>query len=170
MTSYATLDQRSLPLPMIRWQVIMLTDWLLLTMLFRIYKQKQAYLVVSLSLARFDKAYAAQRTTLGVADWNNVKPKQVNKLSSYKILNRPVVHWHYWLGERKSIRPAKNCLTIWQHGCLSEWGADDLHMVQLMPVPPHHLSFSKIQNGLSFWYWPTQVVLEKSSAVMITDL
>ena len=36
-----------------------------------------------------------------------------------------------------------------------------LHMVQLMPLPPHHLCFSKIQNGLSFWYRPTQVVLEK---------
>jgi len=36
----------------------------------------------------------------------------------------------------------------------------DLHMAQLMPLPPHHLCFSKIQNGLSFWYLPTQVVLE----------
>jgi len=26
---------------------------------------------------------------------------------------------------------------------------------------PHHLCFSKIQIGLSFWYRPTQVVLEK---------
>ena len=44
--------------------------------------------------------------------------------------------------------------------CL-ERGADDLHMVQLMPLPPNHLCFSKIQNSLSFWYRPTQVVLEK---------
>ena len=44
--------------------------------------------------------------------------------------------------------------------CL-ERSANDLHMVQLMPLPPHHLGFSKIQNGLSFWYRPTQVVLEK---------
>ena len=38
------------------------------------------------------------------------------------------------------------------------------HMVQLMPqlpLPPLHLSVSEIQNGLSFWYQPTQVVLEK---------
>ena len=34
-------------------------------------------------------------------------------------------------------------------------------MVQLMPLPPHHLCFSKIQNRLSFWYRPTQIVLEK---------
>jgi len=46
--------------------------------------------------------------------------------------------------------------------CL-ERSANDLHMVQLMPLSPHHLCFSKIQNGLSFWYWPTQVVLEKKA-------
>ena len=34
--------------------------------------------------------------------------------------------------------------------------ANDLHMVQLMPLPPHHLCVSKIQTGLSFWYRPTQ--------------
>ena len=44
--------------------------------------------------------------------------------------------------------------------CL-ERGANDLHMVQLMPLPPRHLLLHKIQNGLSFWYRPTQVVLEK---------
>ena len=44
--------------------------------------------------------------------------------------------------------------------CL-ERGANDLHMVKLMPLPPYHLLLQKIQNGLSFWYWPTQVVLEK---------
>ena len=43
--------------------------------------------------------------------------------------------------------------------CL-EQSANDLHMVRLMPLPPHHLSFSKIQNGLS-WYQPTQIVLNK---------
>jgi len=44
--------------------------------------------------------------------------------------------------------------------CL-ERGANDLHMVQLMPLPPHHLLPSKIQNGLPFWCQLTQVVLEK---------
>ena len=34
-------------------------------------------------------------------------------------------------------------------------------MVRLMPLPPHHLCFSKIQNGLSFSNQPTQAVLEK---------
>ena len=46
--------------------------------------------------------------------------------------------------------------------CL-EQSANDLHMVRLMPLPPHHLCFSKIQNSLSFWYRPTQVVLEKKA-------
>jgi len=41
-----------------------------------------------------------------------------------------------------------------------ERGANDLHMVQLMPLPPRHLLL-KIQNGLPFWCRLTQVVLEK---------
>ena len=44
--------------------------------------------------------------------------------------------------------------------CLKR-GANDLHMVQLMPLPPQFLCFSKIQNCLSFWYRLTLVVLEK---------
>ena len=44
--------------------------------------------------------------------------------------------------------------------CL-ECGANDLHMVQLMPLPPIISCFSKIQNGLPFWCWLTRVVLEK---------
>jgi len=40
--------------------------------------------------------------------------------------------------------------------CL-EWGANDLHMVQLMPVS----CSSEIQNGLPFWCQLTQLVLEK---------
>ena len=46
--------------------------------------------------------------------------------------------------------------------CL-ERSSNDLPMVRLMPLPPHHLCLSKIQNGLSFWYRPTQVVLEKKA-------
>jgi len=46
--------------------------------------------------------------------------------------------------------------------CL-EQGADDLHMVQLMPLPHHHLCFSKIQNGLLFCYQLTKLVLEKKA-------
>jgi len=53
-----------------------------------------------------------------------------------KLVQIPSVLWHCWLGVMKSIRPAKN----WVMGtvvviCL-ECGADDLHMVQLMPLLP----------------------------------
>jgi len=41
--------------------------------------------------------------------------------------------------------------------CL-EQGGNDLHMVQLLALPPHHLF---LQNGLSFLCRLTQVVLEK---------
>jgi len=66
------------------------------------------------------------------------------------------VLWHCWLGIRKSIRPIKN--EWWGTGvviCL-ECDANDLHMVH-----PIISCFSKIQNGLPFWCWLTQVVLEK---------
>ena len=33
--------------------------------------------------------------------------------------------------------------------CLDQ-GADDLHIVQLMPLPPRHPCFIKIQIGLTF--------------------
>jgi len=55
--------------------------------------------------------------------------------------------WQCWLGVRKSIRTVKNWVMRFSHGCL-EWGAN-LHVVQLMPLPPHHL-FIKIQLGLTF--------------------
>ena len=46
-----------------------------------------------------------------------------------------------------------------------EQGANDLHMVQLIPLPFHISCFSKIQKGLSFWYRITQAVLEKRSLI-----
>ena len=45
----------------------------------------------------------------------------------------------YWLGVRKSIWPVK--IESWGAGvvvCLQQ-GANDLHMIQLMSLPPHHL-------------------------------
>jgi len=47
--------------------------------------------------------------------------------------------WRCWLGGRKGIRPIKT--EWWGVGmviCL-ECGANNLHMVKLMPLPPHHL-------------------------------
>ena len=46
--------------------------------------------------------------------------------------------------------------------CLQR-GANNLHMVQLMPLPPHHLLLHQNPEWLSFWYRPTQVVLEKKA-------
>ena len=42
-----------------------------------------------------------------------------------------------------------------------ERAANDLHMVQLMPLPPIVFCFIKIQNGLPFRLRLTQVVLVK---------
>jgi len=44
-----------------------------------------------------------------------------------------------------------------------ERGANDLHMVQLMPLPPIISCFIEIQIGLTFLVPTTQVVLEKMS-------
>ena len=47
--------------------------------------------------------------------------------------------WHCWLGVRKSIRPIKvECWGVGVVICLVQ-SANDLHMVQLLPLPPHHL-------------------------------
>ena len=68
---------------------------------------------------------------------------------SFHLLFMPSVLWCCWLGGRKGIRPVKN--EWWGAGvviCL-EWGAD-LHMAQLMPLPPTVSCSSKIQIGFTF--------------------
>jgi len=79
----------------------------------------------------------------------------------------PSVLWHCWLGIRKSIQPVK--MEWWGVGVdvviRLEQGADCLHMVQPMPLHPRTLSSLasfKSRLVLPFWYWFTQVVLEKS--------
>ena len=55
-------------------------------------------------------------------------------------LHLPSVLWRCWLGVRKGIQPVKN-MEWWGAGvviCL-ERAANDLHMVQLMPLPPRYL-------------------------------
>ena len=42
-------------------------------------------------------------------------------------------------GIRKSIHPVKHSVMRCWHGYLSEQGANDLYIVQLMPLLPHHL-------------------------------
>ena len=48
-----------------------------------------------------------------------------------------------------------------------EQSANSLHMVQLMPLPPHHVFFSKIHNGFSFWYRLTRVVPDKGRKTVV---
>jgi len=71
---------------------------------------------------------------------------------SYDMIlqNFPSVLWRCWLGGSKGIRPVK--MTAW-------WGAGvgiclgrgaDLHMAQLMPLPPTVSCSSKIQIGFTF--------------------
>jgi len=76
----------------------------------------------------------------------------------------PSVLWHCWLDVRKSICPVE--IEWWDVDvviCL-QWGADCLHMVQLMPLHPNipsSLASFKPRLVLPFWYQLTQVVLEK---------
>jgi len=52
---------------------------------------------------------------------------------------KPSVLWRCRMGSRKGIWPVKT--EWWGTGMLIclEQGANDLHMVHLMPLPPHHL-------------------------------
>jgi len=62
----------------------------------------------------------------------------------------PSVLWHCWLDVRKGIQPVKT--EWWAAGmviCLGQ-SANDLHIVQLIPLPPIISCFSKIQNGSAF--------------------
>ena len=80
-----------------------------------------------------------------------------------------VKHWlvtgrrrHTWHIPHKSIALAVK--TEWCGAGMViylEWSINDLYMVQLMLLLPHHLCFHKIQNGLSFWYRLTRVVTDK---------
>jgi len=80
-------------------------------------------------------------------------PHQITLL--YTVLNL-----RCWLGGRKSIQPVKCWVVI-----CPERTANDLHIVQLMPLPPHHLLLLKIQNGLLLWCLLTQIVREKPDIV-----
>jgi len=57
------------------------------------------------------------------------------RLCGYCYYCLPSVLWHCWFGVRKSIWPVKSADVVI---CL-ERGANDLYMVQLMPLPPYHL-------------------------------
>jgi len=57
----------------------------------------------------------------------------------FKNRTLPSVLQHCWLGIRKSIWPVKNNNTGVDVVVCLQQGANDLHMVQMMPLPPHHL-------------------------------
>jgi len=78
------------------------------------------------------------------------------------VVGWPSVLWCCWLGVRKGIWPVKIWLMRCWHGYLLERSANCLRMVQLMPLPPRHVCFSKIQISIS-WYWLTWVVLDRGS-------
>jgi len=82
----------------------------------------------------------------------------VQLLLSHDLL--PLVHWHCWMGIRKSIRHE-----WWGAGMVIslEWGAENLHVVQLMSLPPIISCFIKIQNDIPLWCRLTPVVLEKEA-------
>jgi len=75
----------------------------------------------------------------------------------------PSVLWHCWLGIRKSIQPVKT--EWWGTGVVicPEWGANDLHMVLLVPLTSRHLVSLKSRTVLTFWCWLTLVFLEKEA-------
>jgi len=77
------------------------------------------------------------------------------------VISLPSVLWHCWLGGRKGIRPVKKLsggVLAW----LSVW-----RKVQTCIWPSwchcHSLSLASVTSRLvlTFWYWLTQVVLEK---------
>ena len=60
----------------------------------------------------------------------------------------PSVLWHFWLGDRKGIRPVKT--EWWGAGMVIYLERDaDLHMAQLMPLTLTVSCFSKIQIGFT---------------------
>ena len=93
--------------------------------------------------------------------WENLTGSLVSQNFSFVFLYLfvPSVLWCCWLGVRKGIQPIKIWLMRCWRGYLLERSANSLHMVQLMPLPPHHVCFSKIHSGLSFWKRLTWVVI-----------
>jgi len=63
-------------------------------------------------------------------------------------LNTRSVLWHCWLGRRKGIQPVKT--EWWGIGVVIylEWGANDLHLVKLLPLQPRHLA--AVKSGIIY--------------------
>jgi len=72
-----------------------------------------------------------------------------------------LMHKMLMVGQQEGHPACKNWVVRYWCAYLSETRSNDLNMFQLMPLPPHFL-LTKIRNGLPFWCWLSQVVLEKS--------
>ena len=56
-----------------------------------------------------------------------------------------------WMaGRAYACKKVSDDVLAWLMVIYLERGANDLHMVQQMPLPLHHHCFTKIENGLSF--------------------
>ena len=94
--------------------------------------------------------------------WSIAVPaaQHMGRLNCDPIVKRSSVLWHCWLGIRKSILPIK--IEWWGVGVVIyvEWGADCLHLVQLMPLypktPSSRASFKSRLVSPS-WSWLIQV-------------
>ena len=71
------------------------------------------------------------------------------------FMTLPSVLWLCWLGVRKSISPVK--IEWWGGGVVICGPADAI----VIPKPHNLWPHSKSRLVLPFWYWLTQVVLEK---------
>ena len=101
--------------------------------------------------------------------WN----RQQRNVSNSEISNIFYIHKQHafsaltlvgWVSRRASgPQKMSNEVLVW----LSVWSeVDCLHMVQLMPLPPKipsSLASFKSRLVLPFWYWFTEVILEKRS-------
>jgi len=64
----------------------------------------------------------------------------------------PVAFSAVTLAGHREEHPACKCCNAGMIICLQR-RANDLYIVQLMPLPPRYLCFIEIQNGLPFWCW-----------------
>ena len=87
-------------------------------------------------------------TVLSYCSWYHRNFTIHNRHVNYAEILLSVL-WCCCLGVKKSIQPIKIWVMRQWCGYLLELSANSLHMVQLVPLPPHHLCFSKIQNDLS---------------------
>ena len=122
----------------------------------------------------FQSVYGHQRTEWWFCDVPSVfgRGRNTNGLVIVTVIDSTKLPWHIgmssvlwrcWLGVRKGIRPIKIWLMRCWRGYLLEPSVVSLHMVQLMTLLAHHVCFSKIKNGLSFWCRLTWVVPDKGS-------